>query len=464
MSSNFGNPIYVELSSSVLALRSIRICRTPYRDKYLITPRTSCLVHPSTPDPAVPAYIPRLCSPLFPCHLTDNAAWDRCSSCFQSQSIFYQQPSEDVPGFAVTECLCRNDLPWSNKTESSSMLDGAGLRLWIAWARALIYFPGIIRRGARSTGEVPTRQSMMGGTGWKARRPRPLLETWRVAEQRSSSPTPPAPLSTFRLVRTCREVPESLMAFAIQTTELDRSSSSDFVTGLACLSTLALATRMPRSTTSSTSIEPPVAPSSFPRPRPLLPAILLDSCLQLSNRRRRAHKLTSYISFLTGVHSTTPFGFSAPLSTNDIASASYHPHPSNPTLYLACRPDLPNPIVIYRPPHFARRAYSFSNGATTAVDRFMGEEAGFGKSVQDMESRLNIEQAETSLRDGFALVGEAARPGARIRIRRFRKRGYAAGSLIEESGRILRRRCHRSKRFEGEKIRLLDGAARMQAA
>ncbi|KAF8594271.1 hypothetical protein BDV93DRAFT_176246 [Ceratobasidium sp. AG-I] len=96
-----------------------------------------------------------------------------------------------------------------------------------------------------------------------------------------------------------RQIPvKGLIAFAIQTMELGRSSSPDFATRLACLSTLALAPRIPRSTTSSTPVEPPLAPSSFPRPRPLLPTIILGSCLQPSNRRRGVHTLILIISFL----------------------------------------------------------------------------------------------------------------------------------------------------------------------
>ncbi|KAF8595231.1 hypothetical protein BDV93DRAFT_564584 [Ceratobasidium sp. AG-I] len=89
---------------------------------------------------------------------------------------------------------------------------------------------------------------------------------------------------------------KALIAFVIQTAELGRALSSDFVTGLACMSRLALATRIPRSTTSSTPIEPPLAPSSFPRP-PLL-AIILGSCLQPSNRRLRVHMPILNMSFL----------------------------------------------------------------------------------------------------------------------------------------------------------------------
>ncbi|KAF8595343.1 hypothetical protein BDV93DRAFT_106657 [Ceratobasidium sp. AG-I] len=96
-----------------------------------------------------------------------------------------------------------------------------------------------------------------------------------------------------------RQIPvKGLIAFAIQTTELGRSSSLNFVTRLACLSALTSATRIPRSTTSSTPVEPPLAPSSFPRPRPLLLTIILGSCLQPSDRRRGMHTLILIISFL----------------------------------------------------------------------------------------------------------------------------------------------------------------------
>ncbi|KAF8595346.1 hypothetical protein BDV93DRAFT_106753 [Ceratobasidium sp. AG-I] len=66
--------------------------------------------------------------------------------------------------------------------------------------------------------------------------------------------------------------------------------------------------------------------------------------------------------FVLGIHSTTPFGFSAPLSTNDTPLHSYHPPPSNITLHSPCRHGPPNSIAIQSSPYFALCPYSFFVG------------------------------------------------------------------------------------------------------
>ncbi|KAF8593746.1 hypothetical protein BDV93DRAFT_566180 [Ceratobasidium sp. AG-I] len=57
------------------------------------------------------------------------------------------------------------------------------------------------------------------------------------------------------------------------------------------------------------------------------------------------HWRSHFEHFVLSVHSTTPFGFSAPLSTNDTPLHSCHTRPSNTTLHSPCRHGLPNPIA-----------------------------------------------------------------------------------------------------------------------